>query len=86
MLAILLLRHASVRAQNTNISGSHFGCPSLRGRDPARAVHELTPTDIKVIGALGDSLTAGFGILATEQEFFNIPNVREYRGLAWSAG
>ena len=38
----------------------HFDCPQLPPlTQPARTVHELRPQDIKVVMALGDSITAG---------------------------
>lgn len=46
------------------------------------SVHRLRPGDIDIIGAMGDSLTAGNGILAT-----NILQVfTENRGKSWSGG
>ncbi|XP_069708716.1 phospholipase B1, membrane-associated [Phaenicophaeus curvirostris] len=43
------------------------------------SVHELRPADIKVIGALGDSLTTAVGANASDQ-------ITEWRGLSWSIG
>ncbi|XP_078503486.1 phospholipase B1, membrane-associated [Lissotriton helveticus] len=63
--------------------GSDLMC-SESGPSPKipTSVHQLRPADIKVIGALGDSLTAGFGANAT-----NLSNLRtEWRGLSWSSG
>ncbi|XP_070578243.1 phospholipase B1, membrane-associated-like [Ptychodera flava] len=51
------------------------------GRIPT-SVHELRPSDIKVIGALGDSLTAGNGIDAS----YIWQVLKQYRGLSWSIG
>ncbi|XP_068088852.1 phospholipase B1, membrane-associated-like isoform X2 [Hyperolius riggenbachi] len=46
------------------------------------SVHKLRPGDIKVVAALGDSLTAAFGARAT-----SILNVAtEWRGVSWSGG
>ena len=44
-----------------------FPCDVTNGRSPKRpkSVHELRPGDIDVIGSMGDSLTAGNGIFAT---------------------
>lgn len=37
-----------------------FNCPSLPPlSQPAQSVHKLRPQDIKVVMALGDSITAG---------------------------
>nr|XP_015195032.1 PREDICTED: phospholipase B1, membrane-associated-like [Lepisosteus oculatus] len=44
--------------------------------------HRLRPGDVKVVAALGDSLSAGFGAKAT-----SILNLRtEWRGRSWSIG
>ena len=49
---------AIISVQSSLLDG--FDCPPLRPLDrPARNVHELRPQDIKVIMALGDSVTAG---------------------------
>jgi len=40
--------------------GVHFDCPALPPlTQPAKTVYELRPQDIKVVMALGDSITAG---------------------------
>ena len=40
--------------------GVHFDCPALPPlTQPAKTVYELKPQDIKVVMALGDSITAG---------------------------
>ncbi|CAO1413661.1 unnamed protein product [Diamesa serratosioi] len=46
------------------------------------SVHKLRPGDIDVIGALGDSLTAGNGALAVDALQFLL----EYKGVSWSIG
>ncbi len=43
-------------------------------------VHELSPGDIKVMGAMGDSLTAGNGIRALTP----IGCLTEFRGHSWT--
>ncbi|XP_037261739.1 phospholipase B1, membrane-associated [Falco rusticolus] len=49
---------------------------------PATSVHFLKPADVKIIAALGDSLTAGTGIASD-----NLLDMHtEYRGLSWSIG
>lgn len=60
-----------------------FNCSVL----PASAsiptsVHKLRPGDIKVVAAMGDSLTAGFGMLAKTP----VGLLTEYRGRSWSIG
>lgn len=72
-------------ATSHNISGSDFSCDTsvYDGIPPAKTVRELKPTDIRVIGAMGDSLTSGFGALTEPQ---NLPDFTDYRGLVWSVG
>ena len=43
------------------------------------SVHQLRPADIKVIGAIGDSLTAANGAKATNL----LGLLTEYRGVSW---
>ncbi|KAJ8796283.1 hypothetical protein J1605_018080 [Eschrichtius robustus] len=47
-------------------------------------VHRLKLADIKVIGALGDSLTAGNGAGSKPGNVLDVST--QYRGLSWSAG
>ncbi|NXK84726.1 PLB1 Phospholipase, partial [Amazona guildingii] len=49
---------------------------------PATSVHSLKPADVKIIAALGDSLTAGTGIAS--DSLLDLDT--EYRGLSWSIG
>lgn len=49
---------------------------------PPISVHKLRPSDIKVIGAFGDSLTAALGAKALT--IFGL--LKEYRGVSWSIG
>lgn len=78
-----------VERQNTTIvdnlkQGQEFLC--TEALEPSRtvplSVHELRPADIKVIAALGDSVTAGFGLAATS--VINLPV--EWRGRSWTSG
>ncbi|XP_042359876.1 phospholipase B1, membrane-associated-like [Plectropomus leopardus] len=48
------------------------------------SVHELRPADIKVVAAVGDSLTAGNGIASSPSNVLDV--LRQYRGLSWSIG
>ncbi|KAG7463254.1 phospholipase B1, membrane-associated-like [Solea senegalensis] len=48
------------------------------------SVHELRPADIKVVAAVGDSLTAGNGIASGQNNILDV--LRQYRGLSWSVG
>ncbi|XP_067875649.1 phospholipase B1, membrane-associated isoform X2 [Heterodontus francisci] len=72
------------RASQQN-SGSEVTCTE---RDPSNAVpvsvHELRPADIKVIAALGDSITAGSGAGSKPNNLLDV--LTQYRGLSWSIG
>ncbi|XP_076397697.1 phospholipase B1, membrane-associated-like isoform X2 [Megachile rotundata] len=61
-----------------------FLCNVTGGRSPVvpDSVHRLRPGDIDVIGALGDSLTSGYGALASNILDFPI----DYRGVAATIG
>ncbi|KAJ8289605.1 hypothetical protein GJAV_G00003270 [Gymnothorax javanicus] len=63
--------------------GSNFACTDLAPSNPApTSVHRLRPADIKVVAALGDSITAGFGAKSND-----IGDLRtEYKGVSWSIG
>ncbi|XP_068608218.1 phospholipase B1, membrane-associated-like [Brachionichthys hirsutus] len=63
--------------------GSDFSCINTAPSNTVpNSVHRLRPADIKVVGALGDSLTTGFGAKAR-----NLLQLRtEYRGVSWSIG
>lgn len=56
----------------------------MGGRSPnvPTSVHQLRPGDIDIIGAFGDSLTAGNGAMAV-----NILQIMtENKGMSWSIG
>ncbi|KAF7661858.1 hypothetical protein LDENG_00251670 [Lucifuga dentata] len=63
--------------------GSDFSCVNTAPSDSVpTSVHRLRPGDLKVVAALGDSVTAGFGAKAK-----NLLQLRtEYRGVSWSIG
>ncbi|XP_037668950.1 phospholipase B1, membrane-associated [Choloepus didactylus] len=65
--------------------GAEVRCPDM---DPSNSiptsVHRLKPADIKVIGALGDSLTAGNGAGSKPLDVLDV--LTQYRGLSWSVG
>eukprot|EP01114_Cavostelium_apophysatum_P004777 TRINITY_DN1513_c0_g1_i1.p1 TRINITY_DN1513_c0_g1~~TRINITY_DN1513_c0_g1_i1.p1 ORF type:complete len:355 (+),score=51.54 TRINITY_DN1513_c0_g1_i1:90-1154(+) len=54
-------------------------CPQLPKHTP-KNVHDLHPNDIKVVMAIGDSITAGFGIMGYDG------GLDEFRGSSWSIG
>ncbi|KAM4785562.1 phospholipase B1, membrane-associated isoform 2-T2 [Cyanocitta cristata] len=63
--------------------GSQLPCEDRSpSSPPATSVHSLKPADVKIVAALGDSLTAGSGIASdTLQDV-----TTQYRGLSWSIG
>ncbi|XP_025976943.1 phospholipase B1, membrane-associated [Dromaius novaehollandiae] len=63
--------------------GSQLLCEDWTSSSPSAAsVHALKPADVKIIAALGDSLTAGIGIASDSLMDLST----EYRGLSWSIG
>ncbi|GLV41282.1 uncharacterized protein CBL_04806 [Carabus blaptoides fortunei] len=70
--------------QNEVPVSTPFPCnvTGYRSLQPPTTVDQVRPGDIDIIAAMGDSLTAGYGLVATEvlQVFM------ENRGLAWSIG
>ncbi|XP_040055625.2 phospholipase B1, membrane-associated isoform X1 [Gasterosteus aculeatus] len=67
------------------VLGTEIPCTD-RSPSPAipNSVHELRPGDVKVVGAVGDSLTAANGVGAKTNNLLLVIN--EYRGLSWSIG
>ncbi|KAF4533411.1 hypothetical protein B566_EDAN013290 [Ephemera danica] len=57
--------------------------PVARSSSPPTSVHQLRPGDIDVVAAIGDSLTAGTGAVATS--FYDILTL-DNRGMSWVAG
>ncbi|KAM9067315.1 phospholipase B1, membrane-associated [Sarcophilus harrisii] len=65
--------------------GTEFRCPDMTPSNTVpTSVHNLKPADIKVIGALGDSITAGNGAASTFGDVLDV--LTQYRGLSWSIG
>ncbi|XP_075304040.1 phospholipase B1, membrane-associated [Odontesthes bonariensis] len=67
------------------VMGTEVPC-TTRSPSPTTptSVHEVRPGDIKVIGAVGDSLTAANGVGAKTDNILLVMN--QYRGLSWSIG
>ncbi|XP_072407470.1 phospholipase B1, membrane-associated [Chiloscyllium punctatum] len=78
-------RGMEARGPSQQGSGNKLTCTE---RDPSDAVpvsvHKLRPADIKVIAALGDSITSGNGAGARPNNLFDV--LTQYRGLSWSIG
>eukprot|EP00696_Hemimastix_kukwesjijk_P006168 gnl/Hemi2/17809_TR5873_c0_g1_i1.p1 gnl/Hemi2/17809_TR5873_c0_g1~~gnl/Hemi2/17809_TR5873_c0_g1_i1.p1 ORF type:complete len:392 (-),score=136.76 gnl/Hemi2/17809_TR5873_c0_g1_i1:19-1128(-) len=75
-VVVLLCLHAMP------VTASLIDCPALPPHTPVD-VHDLRPDSFKVVMALGDSLTTGFGVYpkAGLKE-----DLTEYRGVSWSIG
>ncbi|XP_076613028.1 phospholipase B1, membrane-associated-like [Chaetodon auriga] len=66
-------------------TGTEMPCGDLSPSPSSpTSVHELRPGDIKVVAAVGDSLTAGNGIASNPNNILDV--LRQYRGLSWSIG
>ena len=59
-----------------------FPCAVERSSAKPTTVHRLRPGDIDVVGAMGDSITGGNGILADSI----LGLLRQWRGRSWSIG
>jgi len=55
-------------------------CPKLAPRPPPTSIKNLRPDDVNVVMALGDSITAAFGLQGASGE------LNEYRGQSWAIG
>ncbi|XP_075893580.1 phospholipase B1, membrane-associated-like [Nelusetta ayraudi] len=67
------------------LTGTEMPCKDLApSPSTPTSVHELRPGDIKVVAAVGDSLTAGNGIGANPNNILEV--LTQYRGLSWSIG
>ncbi|OBS68523.1 hypothetical protein A6R68_02939, partial [Neotoma lepida] len=63
--------------------GSDFLCTEQNPSSSVpSSVHELRPADIKVVAAMGDSLTTALGARPSESSNLTTP----WRGLSWSIG
>ena len=63
-------------------TGSDFPCRALNGTTKPTSVHRLRPSDVNVVAALGDSITAAFGAKSSDLLTLFI----EYRGVSWTIG
>eukprot|EP01135_Chromosphaera_perkinsii_P012082 Nk52_evm20s2579 gene=Nk52_evmTU20s2579 len=66
-----------------------FNCPSIKAPAEAKNIREVKPGNVRVVMALGDSITAGFGTEGKFKPTFLNPaglNLNEYRGQSWSIG
>ncbi|XP_033847318.1 phospholipase B1, membrane-associated-like [Periophthalmus magnuspinnatus] len=67
------------------VSGTEMPCVDLNPSPSIpNSVHELRPGDVKVVAAMGDSLTAGNGVGSNPNNLLDV--LTQYRGLSWSIG
>ncbi|XP_069055272.1 phospholipase B1, membrane-associated isoform X2 [Lepisosteus oculatus] len=67
------------------VMGSELLCSDRRPSDTSpSSVHSLRPGDVRVVAAVGDSLTAGNGVGAAPNNLLDV--LKQYRGLSWSIG
>ncbi|CAL8392900.1 unnamed protein product [Arctogadus glacialis] len=78
-------RHTEASPLLKLFTGTEMPCTDLgRSPSPPTSVHALRPADIRVVAAVGDSLTAGNGIGSAPSDVLDV--LRQYRGLSWSIG
>jgi len=65
---------------NIDSSSPINSCPKLAPRPRPNSIKNLRPDDISVVMALGDSITAAFGLKGA------YGGLEEYRGQSWSIG
>jgi phospholipase B1 len=70
---------ASVEVEPISVA---FSCNVTSSPSNPSSVHALRPSDIRVVGAIGDSMTAGFGAEATS--LLNL--IGDWRGDSWNMG
>ncbi|KAI8488183.1 hydrolase [Branchiostoma belcheri] len=87
--AIRILQAEANSSQTTELlqaqaqsTGSEINCPMQNSHTVPTSVHRLRPEDVKVVAAIGDSLTAASGAKARTI----IGLLTNYRGVSWSIG
>ena len=77
-------KNSSKKSNNDDTySNAHdFKCVIIPPSENVTSVHKLKISDIKAVGALGDSLSTGFAVDA--DGFFSV--IKDYRGVSFSAG
>ncbi|KAK4520124.1 uncharacterized protein ATC70_008254 [Mucor velutinosus] len=61
-------------------------CPQLPPRERPTSVHDLRVDDIKVIAAMGDSVSAGMLAKNINSTYISMSDFIEYRGVSWTMG
>ncbi|GAB5585328.1 hypothetical protein Unana1_00228 [Umbelopsis nana] len=86
LVKFVLLGYAAIISATT--VSSITSCPALPPRaTPATSVHDLRIDDIKMVAALGDSITAGFAAKGIQgPTIVNLANLNEDRGVSFAIG
>ncbi|GAA5805373.1 hypothetical protein HPULCUR_010889 [Helicostylum pulchrum] len=70
-----------------SLTANHISeCPPIPHHSPPKSVHDLRADDIRVIAALGDSVTAGLVAKNVNTTYLTNDQFVEYRGLSWIMG
>lgn len=69
---------AKIITETFGITG--YEC-DLTASEP-QTIHELSPKFVDVVGAMGDSITAGFGALSSDETEVDM----QFRGVSWTIG
>ncbi|XP_072543949.1 phospholipase B1, membrane-associated-like [Salminus brasiliensis] len=73
------------RADIDAVVGTEMPCKDLNpSNSPPTSVHALRPADIRVVAAIGDSLTAANGVGSSPYNLLDV--LTQYRGLSWCIG
>lgn len=76
----------SKRAPQSRVPSIPFECSPQPEQDPPDSVHRLRPADVRVVAALGDSITAGHGVNTDEGLIGLLGVLAMNRGEVWSIG
>ena len=82
---IVCLRYLLLLLRSEGALAVAFNCSRLPLRNAtSNSVHNLRPQDVKVVMAMGDSISAGFGMMGKQGGL--LKDLTEYRGQSWSIG
>jgi len=78
---LVLNANATYTVEYQEIAPMLDDCPDLPPRQPATKISELHPQDVRVIGAVGDSVSTGCNSLSSSWL-----SMKDYQGISWSMG
>ena len=70
----------------TTIYTLNFTCNVYLCGNPASSIHELKPSDVSIVAALGDSQSVGLFAKNSKLDICLVHSLPEYRGVSWSIG